>query len=95
MQGPPPGYSPPGTALPVPDAFVADLATGMLRQSGENYFQKGQAFVQSKMGFLSSSMLQYHFNISGENGAHRANPPCSTEPPVQMTLAVVQSCRSC
>jgi len=51
------------------DAFVSDLAAGVLQQQGENYFQRGQAFVQSKMGFLSSSNLQYHFNIDNTYGA--------------------------
>ena len=39
-----------GTGAAVPDALVSDFAAGMLRQQGENYFQRGQAFVQSKWG---------------------------------------------
>lgn len=63
----------------LPDSLVSGLAAGMLQQQGENYFQRGQAFVQSKMGFLSSSNLQYHFNIDktyGELQVPTAEPIC-------------------
>lgn len=56
----------------LPDALVSDLAAGVLQQQGENYFQRGQAYVQSKMGFLSSSNLQYHFNIDKTYGVYLA-----------------------
>ena len=52
----------------LPDALVSDFASNVLQQQGENYFQRGQAYVQSKMGFLSSSNLQYHFNIDKTYG---------------------------
>ena len=65
-----------GTGAAVPDALVSDFAAGMLRQQGENYFQRGQAFVQSKMGFLSSTNLQYHFNI--DSGYGEPTPRCQT-----------------
>lgn len=60
------GYSSGGGGLP--DSLVSGLAANVLQQQGENYFQRGQAFVQSKMGFLSSSNLQYHFNIDKTYG---------------------------
>ena len=60
------GYNRAGGGLP--DSLVSGLAAGVLQQQGENYFQRGQAYVQSKMGFLSSSNLQYHFNIDKTYG---------------------------
>ena len=57
-----------GGAGVLPDSLVSDLAAGVLQQQGENYFQRGQAFVQSKIGFLSSNNLQYHFNIDKTYG---------------------------
>lgn len=42
------------------------MAGNMLQQSGSNYLQKGQAFMQSKMGFLSGGLLHYHFSITGD-----------------------------
>ena len=52
-----------------PDAFMTGLAGNMLRQSGENYFQRGQAFMQSKMGFMSTDSLHYYYNLNAEYGA--------------------------
>lgn len=46
-----------------------DLATGVLRSQGENYLQKGQAYVQSKMGWLSGGELRYLFDIDNAYGA--------------------------
>ena len=74
-----------GTGAAVPDALVSDFAAGMLRQQGENYFQRGQAFVQSKMGFLSSTNLQYHFNIDSGYG----------EPLPRRWTAIFDAGRSC
>lgn len=54
------------------------MAAGMLKQQGENYFQRGQAFVQSKMGFLSAGNLQHHFNIDTAYGAQ--NLPLFQQP---------------
>ena len=51
-----------------PDAFMTGLAGNMLRQSGENYFQRGQAFMQSKMGFMSTESLHYYYNLNAEYG---------------------------
>lgn len=48
------------------DAFMSGLATDMLQQSGANYFQRGQAFMQSRMGFLSTEVMHYFFNINAE-----------------------------
>jgi hypothetical protein len=52
-----------------PDPFITGLAGNVLRQSGENYFQRGQAFMQSRMGFLSSGALHYYYNVNSEYGA--------------------------
>lgn len=56
-----------------PDAFMTGLAGNMLRQSGENYFQRGQAFMQSKMGFMSTDSLHYYYNLNAEYGATSAS----------------------
>ena len=48
---------------------MTGLAGNMLRQSGENYFQRGQAFMQSKMGFMSTESLHYYYNLNAEYGA--------------------------
>jgi hypothetical protein len=50
------------------DPFLSGMAGTMLRQQGQNYFQRSQAFVQSKMSFLSGSMIQYLFAVSSEYG---------------------------
>lgn len=50
------------------DPFLSGMAGSMLRQQGQNYFQRSQAFVQSKMSFLSGSMIQYLFAVSSEYG---------------------------
>ena len=52
-----------------PDAFMTGLAGNMLRQSGENYFQRGQAFMQQKMGFMSTESLHYYYNLNADYGA--------------------------
>ena len=48
---------------------MTGLAGNMLRQSGENYFQRGQAFMQQKMGFMSTESLHYYYNLNAEYGA--------------------------
>ncbi|KAL4424655.1 hypothetical protein ABPG77_002273 [Micractinium sp. CCAP 211/92] len=48
------------------DPFLTGVAGNMLRQQGQSYLQRGQAFVQSKMGFLSGGSLHYHFSITPE-----------------------------
>lgn len=54
------------------DPFLVNMAGNMLQQSGSNYLQKGQAFMQSKMGFLSGGLLHYHFSITGDYGECKA-----------------------
>lgn len=44
------------------------LAGTVLQQQGNSYLQKGQAFMQSKMGFLSGGVLHYHFSVTGQYG---------------------------
>lgn len=51
------------------NAFMANLAGNMLQQSSSTYLQKGQAFMQSRMGFLSGTSLQYYFNVGSSYGA--------------------------
>lgn len=58
------------------DPFLSSMATNVLRPYGENYLQRGQAFMQSKMSFLSYGSMHYHFNISGEYGALVAARVC-------------------
>ena len=48
---------------------MANLAGNMLQQSSSTYLQKGQAFMQSRMGFLSGTSLQYYFNVGSSYGA--------------------------
>lgn len=56
----------------VDDAFAqgfgGGIAGNIMRQTGENYFQRGQAFVQSRMGFLSGGQMHYHFNLDSAYG---------------------------
>ncbi|KAK9829499.1 hypothetical protein WJX72_006228 [[Myrmecia] bisecta] len=61
-----PHAPPPQAPQQAVDPFMQGIATNMLRQSGENYLQRGQAFMQSKMGFLSGNVMHYYFNISSE-----------------------------
>ena len=44
------------------------LAASMIQQSGSNYLERGQEFVKSRMGFINSSSLHYHFNVDAEYG---------------------------
>lgn len=50
------------------DPFVAGLASSMIKPNLDNALHRGQAFMQTNFGFLSSSALHYHFNINGEYG---------------------------
>ena len=43
----------------------------MIQQQGSNYLERGQEFVKSRMGFINSSSLHYHFNIDSEYGERR------------------------
>ena len=46
--------------------FFSGVAGNVLRQQGQSYLQRSQAFMQSKMGFLSGGVMQYLFAISPE-----------------------------
>ena len=48
---------------------MTGFAGSVLRQSGENYLQRGQAFVQSRMSFMSTDSMHYYYNLNGEYGA--------------------------
>ena len=50
------------------DPFLMNMAGNVLQQSGSNYLQKGQAFMQSKMGFMSGGLLHYHFSVTADYG---------------------------
>ena len=54
------------------DPFLMGVAGTVLQQQSSNYLQKGQAFMQSKMGFLSGGLLHYHFSVTGDYGAGKA-----------------------
>ncbi|KAA6422860.1 hypothetical protein WJX79_000938 [Trebouxia sp. C0005] len=43
-----------------------NLAASMIQQQGSNYLERGQEFVKSRMGFINSSSLHYHFNVDAE-----------------------------
>lgn len=45
-----------------------NLAASMIQQQGSNYLERGQEFVKSRMGFINSSSLHYHFNVDAEYG---------------------------
>jgi hypothetical protein len=69
------------------------MAGNVLRQQGQSYLQRSQAFMQSKMGFLSGGTMQYLFSVTpeyGERAAARAGaalrararpPPATSFPP--------------
>lgn len=44
------------------------LAASVIQQQGSNYLERGQEFVKSRMGFINSSSLHYHFNVDAEYG---------------------------
>lgn len=47
-----------------PLGFAANTIAGqILQNSSSSYLQKGQAYVQSKIGLLSGSAVHYHFNV--------------------------------
>ena len=48
---------------------MTGIAGNVLQQSSETYFRRGRAFVQSRMGFLSTRALHYYFNVSSDYGA--------------------------
>jgi protein transport protein YIF1 len=51
------------------DAFMTGFATDMLHQQGASYLQRGQAFMQQRMGFMSTDVMHYFFNLNTEYGA--------------------------
>ena len=53
---------------PVGNDPFNSLAAKMIQQSGSNYLERGQEFVKSRMGFINSSSLHYHFNVDAEYG---------------------------
>lgn len=65
QQGPP-GYNPYPSGG---DAFMTGFATDMLQQQSATYIQRGQAFMQQRMGFLSTDVMHYFFNLNSEYGA--------------------------
>lgn len=56
------------------DAFMTGFAGNMLRQQGQSYLHRTQAFMQSKMGFISGGLLHYHFSITPEYGERHELP---------------------
>lgn len=54
------------------DAFMTGFATDMLQQSGASYLQRGQAFMQQRMGFMSTDIMHYFFNLNTEYGEMHA-----------------------
>jgi hypothetical protein len=57
-----------GSLLPGVDPFVAGVASNVFANQGQSYLQRSQAYVQSKMGFLSGGMVQYLFDVTPEYG---------------------------
>eukprot|EP00884_Botryococcus_braunii_P016940 jgi/Botrbrau1/392/Bobra.110_2s0047.1 len=58
------GAQSPGGLGTDPLGFAANSIAGqILHQSSASYLQKGQAYVQSKIGLLSGSAVHYHFNV--------------------------------
>ncbi|KAK9840959.1 hypothetical protein WJX81_002630 [Elliptochloris bilobata] len=48
------------------DPVMTGFASNVLQQGGRNYLQRGQEFVQQRMGFLTGGALQHHSNVSGD-----------------------------
>ncbi|GAB4817101.1 hypothetical protein N2152v2_004147 [Parachlorella kessleri] len=78
QQGPQQFYVPPEAPLPPqgpnaglnagldPNLLMTGFAGNMLRQQGQTYLARVQAYVQPTMGFLSGGIVQYHFSITPE-----------------------------
>ena len=47
---------------------MTGFASDMLQQSGASYLQRGQAFMQQRMGFMSTDVMHYFFNLNSEYG---------------------------
>jgi len=58
-----------GQAFTGVDPFLSGVAGNVLRQQGQSYLQRSQAFMQSKMGFLSGGVIQYLFAVTPDYGA--------------------------
>jgi len=64
-----PGGQPGGSSYGPVDPFLSGVAGTMLRQQGQSYLQRSQAYMQSKIGFLSGSSIQYLFDVTPSYGA--------------------------
>lgn len=56
----------PGQPATFADPFLSGVAGNVLRQQGQSYLQRSQAFMQSKMGFLSGGTMTYLFQVTPE-----------------------------
>jgi len=54
-------FVPPTSSM---DPFLTGVAGNVLRQQGQTYLQRGQAFMQSKIGIFSGGMMHYYFDIT-------------------------------
>lgn len=50
------------------DPFLSGVAGDVLRQQGQTYLQRSQAYMQSKIGFLSGGTVSYLFAVTPEYG---------------------------
>lgn len=50
------------------DPFLSGMAGNVLRQQGQSYLQRSQAYMQSKIGFLSGGTISYLFSVTPEYG---------------------------
>lgn len=57
---------PAGQPASFTDPFLSGVAGNVLRQQGHSYLQRSQAFMQSKMGFLSGGTVVYLFQVTPE-----------------------------
>ena len=48
------------------EQVLTGYATNVLRQQGQSYLQRSQAFMQSKIGLLSGGTIQYLFAVTSE-----------------------------
>ena len=63
-----PGGQTGGSSYGTVDPFLSGVAGTMLRQQGQSYLQRSQAYMQSKIGFLSGSSIQYLFDVTPSYG---------------------------
>lgn len=50
---------------------MTGFASDMLQQQSATYIQRGQAFMQQRMGFLSTDIMHYFFNLNSEYVRHK------------------------